>query len=116
MICTGKISRKQGESAYMREFAYLKTLVPPEEVKNLKITLAAPEWFHLRHLDHAFKGVYDSTSAYLSDIAKAYREELAELYRLGCRNIQMDDPLLAYFCAVPMLEGQPLYVVTRMQD
>lgn len=30
-------------------------------------------------------------------MAKAYREELADLYEAGCRNVQFDDPLLAYF-------------------
>jgi methionine synthase II (cobalamin-independent) len=48
---------------------------------------------------------YPSEQEYFSDIAKAYREEIADLYKAGCRNIQIDDPLLAYFCAVPMLEG-----------
>jgi methionine synthase II (cobalamin-independent) len=36
---------------------------------------------------------------------QAYREEFQELYSLGCRNIQFDDPLLAYFCAESMLQG-----------
>lgn len=27
------------------------------------------------------------------------------LYAAGCRNVQIDDPLLAYFCAQPMLDG-----------
>lgn len=34
---------------------------------------------------------------YFDDLAKAYREELADLYDAGCRNVQFDDPLLAYF-------------------
>ena len=42
---------------------------------------------------------------YFDDIAAAYREEIAELYSLGCRNIQFDDPLLAYFCAESMITG-----------
>lgn len=42
---------------------------------------------------------------YFEDVALAYRQELAELYSLGCRNIQIDDPLLAYFCAESMIQG-----------
>ena len=61
---------------------------------------------------------------YFADIAQAYREELADLYSVGCRNIQViktfptykwnhcsnnasqfDDPMLAYFCAESMLKG-----------
>lgn len=43
-----------------------------------------------------------SSDEYFEDIAVAYRQDL---YALGCRNIQIDDPLLAYFCAASMLEG-----------
>jgi len=42
---------------------------------------------------------------YFADIVVAYQQEIAELYSLGCRNLQFDDPLLAYFCAESMLNG-----------
>ncbi|GAA6023637.1 hypothetical protein JCM10207_005094 [Rhodosporidiobolus poonsookiae] len=104
MICTGKLVREK--PMYRPEFEYVASLVKPEEVKNVKITLAAPEWYHLRHGDHAFKKeVYATDTEYFADLAKAYREELADLYEAGCRNVQFDDPLLAYFCATSMLEG-----------
>ncbi|KIN94234.1 hypothetical protein M404DRAFT_168788, partial [Pisolithus tinctorius Marx 270] len=103
-LCTGKI--KHVESGYLPQFEALKALVQPEEVKNIKLTLAAPEWFHLRHGEHAFKpGVYASQDEYFNDIAAAYRRELQVLYAAGLRNAQFDDPLLAYFCAEPMLKG-----------
>ena len=35
----------------------------------------------------------------------AYRQEIAALYAAGCRHIQFDDPLLAYFCAESMISG-----------
>ena len=90
------------------------------------MTMAAPEWFHLRHGEFAYpKDVYsnDGTSAYrrpgrpiqlsshatideyFNDIAVAYQEEIQALYAAGCRNIQFDDPLLAYFCAESMIKG-----------
>ncbi|GAA5853719.1 hypothetical protein JCM8547_007423 [Rhodosporidiobolus lusitaniae] len=104
MICKGKLVRNK--PMYRPEFSYLASIVKPEEVKNVKMTLAAPEWYHLRHGEHAFdKSVYPTEEEYFADIAKAYREELADLYDAGCRNVQFDDPILAYFCAVPMLEG-----------
>jgi methionine synthase II (cobalamin-independent) len=46
-----------------------------------------------------------SSAEYFADIAIAYQQEIKELYDLGCRNLQIDDPLLAYFCADSMLEG-----------
>ena len=85
--------------------------------------MAAPEWFHLRPGEFAYpKDVYKNDGAqfcmmqipsiadthaeeYFDDIALAYRQEIAELYAAGCRNIQFDDPLLAYFCAESMIKG-----------
>ena len=42
---------------------------------------------------------------YFADIATAYQAEIQDLYAAGCRNIQIDDPLLAYFCAESMIKG-----------
>ncbi|GIK01631.1 hypothetical protein Aspvir_005669 [Aspergillus viridinutans] len=105
VICTGKI--KHVGSTYVDQFKRLASLVAPEEVKNVKLTLAAPNWYHLRYKNgKAFpKDVYSTEDEYLSDIAKAYQEELQILYDAGCRNVQFDDPNLAYFCSEKMLEG-----------
>ncbi|KAF4263124.1 hypothetical protein CNMCM8812_004304 [Aspergillus fumigatus] len=105
VICTGKI--KHVGSTYVDQFKHLASLVAPEKVKNLKLTLAAPNWYHLRYKNgKAFpKNVYSTEDEYLSDIAKAYQEELQILYDAGCRNVQFDDPNLAYFCSEKMLEG-----------
>ncbi|KAI6114100.1 UROD/MetE-like protein [Pisolithus sp. B1] len=103
-LCTGKI--RHVKSGYLPQFEALKALVQPEEVKNIKLTLAAPEWFHLRHGEHAFRpGVYANRDEYFDDIAAAYRRELKVLYAAGLRNAQFDAPLLAYFCSEPMLKG-----------
>jgi len=102
-LCTGKI-KHPGKSEYVRQYNYLKEKLQPGQ--TAKMALAAPEWFHLRHGEHAYdKKVYPSNGPYFADIAAAYRVELQLLYDAGCRNVQIDDPLLAYFCAVPMLEG-----------
>ena len=47
VICTGKI-RHTGKSSYMEQFEYMKTLVPREEWPNIKLTLAAPNWYGKR--------------------------------------------------------------------
>ncbi|GAA5847029.1 hypothetical protein JCM9279_002658 [Rhodotorula babjevae] len=104
MVCRSKLRRTK--PMYRPEFEYTASLVQPDEVKNVKITLAAPEWYHLRHGEHAFaKDVYPTEVEYFADLAQAYREELADLYDAGCRNVQFDDPLLAYFCSTAMLDG-----------
>ncbi|KAJ5684149.1 uncharacterized protein N7477_000494 [Penicillium maclennaniae] len=105
VLCTGKI--KHVGSTYVDQFKYLASLVPAEEVKNLKITLAAPNWYHLRYREgKAYpKNVYSSDEEYFGDIAKAYQAELKILYDAGCRNVQYDDPNLAYFCSEKFLDG-----------
>lgn len=114
-ICTSPIKRKTaGPSPYERQFKALAENVPKEKVSQLKITTASPLWFHLRHSSqHAFTkeayppGGQQGEAGYFRDIATAYREELAALYKLGCRNVQVDDPLLAYFCDENMRKAMP---------
>jgi methionine synthase II (cobalamin-independent) len=75
----------------------LKSLVPEAEVKNIKLTLAAPNWYHLRYKQgQAYPSdVYSSDDEYFADIAIAYQDELKILYDHGLRNVQFDDPNLA---------------------
>ncbi|KAJ5736139.1 uncharacterized protein N7483_001264 [Penicillium malachiteum] len=115
VLCTGKI--KHVGSTYIDQFKYLASQVPADQVKNLKITLAAPNWYHLRYREgKAYpKEVYSSDEEYFGDIAKAYQAELKILYDAGCRNVQFDDPNLAYFCSEKFLGGfkaDPLNVYT----
>ena len=95
VICTGKI--KHVGSTYVDQFEYLKSLVPKEKHGDLKLTLAAPNWYHLRYKEgKAYpSSVYSSDAEYFVDVAKAYHAELQELYVHGCRNVQIDDPNLA---------------------
>ncbi|KAJ5267069.1 hypothetical protein N7478_009877 [Penicillium angulare] len=115
VLCTGKI--KHVGSTYVDQFKYLASQVPADQVKNLKITLAAPNWYHLRYREGSAypKDVYSSDEEYFGDIAKAYQAELKILYEAGCRNVQYDDPNLAYFCSEKFLSGfkeDPLNVYT----
>jgi methionine synthase II (cobalamin-independent) len=105
VMCTGKI--KHIGSTYVDQFNYLKNLLPKERQHEAKLTLAAPNWYHLRYKTGLAypKSVYGSDTEYFSDIAKAYRAELKILYDNGCRNVQFDDPNLAYFCSEKMLKG-----------
>lgn len=105
VICTGKI--KHVGSTYLDQWNYLKSLLPKERVGEAKLTLAAPNWYHLRYkTGKAYpKDVYATDAEYFADIAKAYRAELKILYDAGLRNVQIDDPNLAYFCSEKMLKG-----------
>ncbi|KAH8896511.1 methyltetrahydropteroyltriglutamate-homocysteine s-methyltransferase [Thozetella sp. PMI_491] len=105
IVCTGKIKHKG--STYLHQWNYLKSLLSPEQVKEAKLTLPAPEWYHLRYqAGRAYlKDVYANDDEYFADIAAAYRTELKVLYEAGVRNVTIDDPNLAYFCSEKMLDG-----------
>ncbi|KIM48267.1 hypothetical protein M413DRAFT_226748 [Hebeloma cylindrosporum] len=105
IFCNGKIKRTR--PFYVEEFTYLKSLVPPEDVKFIKITMCSPSWFHQRHgSDETYDlSVYQNDDDYFDDLGKAYREEIQELYSLGCRHIQFDDPTFCYFCSENMISG-----------
>ena len=47
---------------------------------------------------HKFQLTYARSfvEEYFDDIVLAYQQEIADLYAGGCRNLQIDDPLLAY--------------------
>ncbi|RXW15770.1 hypothetical protein EST38_g10086 [Candolleomyces aberdarensis] len=105
MAIQGKIKRTR--SWYIDEFNYTKSLVAPEDVKNIKVTMCAPSWFHQRHgSDESYDlSVYKNDDEYFDDLGVAYRAEIKELYEQGCRNIQIDDPTFCYFCNEQMIAG-----------
>ncbi|EAU93164.2 hypothetical protein CC1G_10532 [Coprinopsis cinerea okayama7 len=105
IFCTGKIKRTK--PFYVDEFKYIKSIVPPEDVRNVKLTICSPCWFHQRHgSDMTYDlSVYNNDDEYFDDLAMAYRAEIQELYDLGCRNIQIDDPTFCYFCNEDMIIG-----------
>jgi methionine synthase II (cobalamin-independent) len=76
VICTGKI--KHVGSTYVEQWKYLKSIVPKERIAECKITMAAPEWYHMRYKEgRAYpKDIYTSDAEYFADIAKAYQTEL----------------------------------------
>jgi len=81
--------------------------VAEDQAKNIKLTLISPSWYYLRYANGMAypKDVYANDDEYFEDVAKAYRDEIKLLHDAGCRNIQIDDPNLAYFCDQRMLDG-----------
>ncbi|KAF2087249.1 5-methyltetrahydropteroyltriglutamate-homocysteine methyltransferase [Saccharata proteae CBS 121410] len=106
VVCEGKIEHT-GESTYIDQVEYMKSITPKEQWGDIKLTLAAPNWYHLRYREGLAypKEVYANDEEYFADIAKAYQVELDILYKAGLRNVQYDDPNLAYFCSEKMLNG-----------
>lgn len=114
VLCTGKIKHKG--STYTAQLDYLKKQVPESKWGDLKLTLAAPNWYHLRYKDgKAYpKDVYKNDDEYFADIAKAYQDELKILYDHGLRNVQFDDPNLA--CTWRSLPSDVIFSFSSSSD
>ena len=64
-----------------------------------KVTIAAPDVMHYFLGPQAFeRDVYGDREAYLEDLARIYREEIAELAAEGCTYLQLDDTALPCNC------------------
>ena len=105
-VCVSKIQHP-GHTSNARELEVMKANVPEDEWKNIKITVISPSWYHFRYrAGRAYpKEVYANDEEYFADVAKAYQTELKLLHEAGIRNVQIDDPNLAYFCSEAMLSG-----------
>jgi 5-methyltetrahydropteroyltriglutamate--homocysteine methyltransferase len=64
-----------------------------------KVTIPAPSRFHFQYgtssLDPA---VYPDRDEFWADVAAIYQAEIAGLEAQGCRFIQLDDPIMSFFC------------------
>ena len=105
-VSTGKVSHT-GKSSFLPEFEFMKKVVTEDQWTNIKLTMTSPSWYHFRYGPKKayVNGVYTNDDDYFADVAKAYQTELKILYEAGLRNVQVDDPNLAYFCSEAMLDG-----------
>jgi 5-methyltetrahydropteroyltriglutamate--homocysteine methyltransferase len=73
-------------------FKFLKSVVK----KGMpKFTMPSPAMLHARSDRAALKQVYPNLDDLWSDLGKAYREEIRDLYQAGCRYLQIDDTTIA---------------------
>lgn len=78
-----------------------------------KVTLPSPTAMHFwRGDDAASKDAYPDIDTYFADLARLYREELAELHALGCTYVQLDEVPIAMLCD-PAVRAQ---VAARGED
>jgi 5-methyltetrahydropteroyltriglutamate--homocysteine methyltransferase len=78
------------------EFAFTKTVV---KRAMPKITLPAPSTMHFyRCTDYADPSVYRDLPAFMDDLTRIFREEIASLAAEGCRYIQLDEVAVAMLC------------------
>lgn len=106
VVCTGPI--RWTKSAYLEEWNMMRNALPEAQWRDLKITMPAPSYQHIQlKPGTAFmkESGYSSDEQYFEDLGKAFAAEIQALYDAGCRNIQIDDPHLTYFCSSQFLEG-----------
>jgi len=91
----GKLRRTHGIAT--DDFSFLKSVVGPDHIG--KVCIPSPTMLHFRG---GRKGIddkaYPDLKEFFADLAKVFQQELAELYALGCRYVQLDDTNLAYLC------------------
>jgi 5-methyltetrahydropteroyltriglutamate--homocysteine methyltransferase len=100
MQVTGKLARpKQGEQLgggiFVDDFKFLASIARATP----KITLPSPTVMHFRGGREAIDAkAYPDIAAFYDDLARLYREEIADLAQAGCRYLQIDEVNLAYLC------------------
>jgi methionine synthase II (cobalamin-independent) len=89
-----RLARRKGIAT--DEFAFLQSAVRSGVPK---ITMPSPAVMHFflgpRSVDAA---AYPDIEVYFDDLIRIYQEEIAELVKLGCRYVQLDDTALPCLC------------------
>jgi 5-methyltetrahydropteroyltriglutamate--homocysteine methyltransferase len=89
-----RLQRKRAIAA--DEFSFLKSTVRQGTPKT---TIPAPDVMHYFMGPRAVDGaVYPDMELFFADLARIYREEIAELGRRGCSYLQIDDTALPCNC------------------
>lgn len=101
-VCEGKI--KYTKSPYLENWKLLRSQLPESQWGDAKFTMPPPCYFHLRLGPGKCysSDAYANDKEFFADLAKAYQQEFQTLYAEGLRNVQLDDPTLAYFCSDAM--------------
>jgi len=89
MMIEGKIRRTK--PSMLDHFKFLKSLTK----KTPKFTMPSPAMLHARGDRASLKKTYPDLNEFWADLTKAYREEIADLYKEGCRYLQVDDTTIA---------------------
>jgi 5-methyltetrahydropteroyltriglutamate--homocysteine methyltransferase len=78
----------------LSHFQFLKSVVTKG---TPKFTMPSPAMLHARGDRTSIRKVYPDEAEFWSDLARCYREEIADLYKAGCRYLQLDDTTIAMF-------------------
>jgi len=90
---TGKLGRPCG--LFVEDFKFLRSVARAVP----KLTIPSPSVMHFRGGRAAIDArAYPDVAEFYRDLARVYREEIADLAAAGCRYLQLDDVNFAYLC------------------
>jgi 5-methyltetrahydropteroyltriglutamate--homocysteine methyltransferase len=93
MQVAGKLARPRG--IFVDDFRFLKSVAR----QTPKITMPSPSVLHFRGGREAIDTrAYPDLADFYRDLARVYREEIADLAAAGCRYLQLDEVNFAYLC------------------
>lgn len=93
MRVAGKLGRPH--PIFVDDFRYLKSIARAVP----KITIPSPTILHFRGgRDVIDRTAYPEMDGFFDDLARVYREEIADLISAGCRYLQIDEVNFAYLC------------------
>jgi len=90
MMVNGKLRRSK--PSMLSHFQFLKSVVTKG---TPKFTMPSPAMLHARADRASLKKTYPDQDAFWADLTQCYREEIADLYKAGCRYLQIDDTTIA---------------------
>ena len=92
MFVTGRLRRSK--PSMLSHFEFLKGAV---RKGTAKFTMPSPAMLHARGDRASLKRTYPNLDNFWADLTQCYREEIRDLYRAGCRYLQLDDTTIAMF-------------------
>ena len=91
----GRIARPAAGGIFVDDLKYLVSIAHATP----KITIPSPTVMHFRGGREAIdSAAYPDLEDFYDDLARLYREEIADFGRAGCRYLQIDEVNLAYLC------------------
>ena len=100
LVVEGKLARTQGIN--IDDFEFLASVTS----RTPKICIPSPSMVHFRGGRGAVDEVsYPDMDELFADLARVYREEVADLAAHGCTYLQLDDTNLAYLCDPKLRQG-----------
>ena len=93
MAVVGKLGRPR--EIFVDDYRYLHSIANATP----KVTIPSPTVLHFRGGREVIdRNAYPELEEFYADLARVYREEIADLAAAGCRYLQVDEVNLAYLC------------------